>query len=296
MEAKTTTEKLNEGRSRDDWMSMTGVMKTYTREDVRPKQDKKDKKHIDSYNPGTSTRELNPYWKDGGMGLPQTSEESRKSNPFVKPDHNDGFYKKSYYTKDYKMQDSDKNLQKSESSIKDEYQYKRTYNWRKGSENDGAQAYITSKIETSGSNAGNAHYVQEENSKPKKVAEDSKYLSDEKMNKLAAKIVKAEIMGDIKLVNELKSKLENARKYRKDNPNACDNSNEDEKVMLMTTSATGNSRPLTKSSPYGNSESKGGKRKVSTHLSGERTKYFGNDDKYCLKEMVTITLFCPPFS
>lgn len=76
-------------------MSMTGMLKTYTKDDIRPKREEKDKKHIDSYNPATCSRELNPYWKDGGTGLPQTSDNYKKSNPFVKPSDTDDYYSKS---------------------------------------------------------------------------------------------------------------------------------------------------------------------------------------------------------
>lgn len=123
----------------------------------------------------------------------------------------------------------------------------------------------------------------------KDIKQQSKgeYLSDEKMNKLAAKIVKAEIMGDVKLVNELKAKLESARLYRKDNPE-CKEEKEDNSVVLTTTSSSGNSRPLTKSSYGGDSNSRSSKRKTETYKSGERTKFFENDDKYSLKQMVFI--------
>lgn len=117
------------------------------------------------------------------------------------------------------------------------------------------------------------------------------YLSDEKMNKLAAKIVKAEILGDTESVRKLKTKLEEAREYRKQNPDAgAGKEDEDDRVMLISTSRSGNSRPLT-SGEKGDPRSKGGKRKAETHISGERTKYFGNDDKYNLKEMVSWLLF-----
>ncbi|XP_049875060.1 CWF19-like protein 2 [Pectinophora gossypiella] len=318
---------------REDWMAMTGMLKTYTKEDVKPKREEKDKKHIDSYNPATSSRELNPYWKDGGTGVPQTPEEFRKSRPFVKPADNDDYYRSSqsssyvkatndkddyrslksrsfirpneddagyyksskaqsfvkpsdddnYYrssgSKEYRpnSERSDRDYHSSSSSSRDKrvsYGQRGSGSWRRQSDSEKVKQY---EEELQPSPPPVETPVKAE--KPK----DSKYLSDEKMNKLAAKLVKAEIMGDTKVVEDLKAKLEAAREYRKQNPDAG-KEEEDDRVMLIATNSAGNSRPLMKSEK-GDPRSKGGKRKADTHDAGQRNKYFGNDDKYNLAQM-----------
>ncbi|XP_041981406.1 CWF19-like protein 2 homolog [Aricia agestis] len=252
--------------NRDDWMSMTGMLKTYTKDDIREKREEKEKKTIDSYNPATSSRELNPYWKQGGTGVPQTSQEIRTTRQFIKPSNDFGFTRKS--TGDYKKED--------EAS-----EYRRSYNWKSRSKEEKYKHEVKddkiyqheNKIEEK------TEVVDEPVSKPKKTTSNL-YLSDEKMNKLGAKIVKAEIMGDTKLVDELKAKLEAAREYRKNNPDAGPE-NEEDNIMLMSTSSTGNTRPLMK--PQKNIDS--GKRKAKTHDPSGRTKYFASDDQYDLNEM-----------
>lgn len=340
-------EKVSTGNpktDREDWMAMTGMLKTYTKDDIRPKKEDNDKKHSDSYNPSTSSRELNPYWKDGGSGVPQTAENFRQSVKFLKPADDDDYYTKSSHRKSityshtedkpksrhYKPADDDdyyykssrsdtssykndsKKFQKpleddefyrksSSSSSKrhnrhedehhERYSERKSYNWKNSDKSSEPRQYNQSYNEAQESNS-QVQQVSEHRQPtisnkpaPEKSEQSSKYLSDEKMNKLGAKIVKAEIMGDTKLVTELKEKLEAAREYRKQNPDAKpDEENED--IMLIATNSFGNSRPLTNTSK-GDARSKGGKRKADTHMSGERAKYFGNDDKYNLAEMVS---------
>ncbi|XP_022114630.1 CWF19-like protein 2 [Pieris rapae] len=256
----------NKDSGHDEWMSMSGMIKTYTKDDIKPKLEKP-KAHIDSYNPSTSSRELNPYWKDGGSGLPQTPEQFRKAKPFVKPsDDEDSFFSKKNKTEDlYCHQQT--NIATNNLNLSD---YKRSRNWRKDRED---------KLKCESFEKNEETKVQKMENIEKS---NSAFLSDEKMNKLGAKIVKAEIMGDHQLVCKLKEKLEAAREYRKNNPV---NINEDDGIMLISTSASGSSRPLVKNLYDGDSRSKGGKRKAETHDIGGRCKYFSNDDKYNLSEM-----------
>ncbi|XP_061718000.1 CWF19-like protein 2 homolog [Cydia pomonella] len=331
---------------REDWMAMTGMMKTYTKDDIRkPKQE--EKKHIDSYNPATSSRELNPYWKDGGGGLPQTPESFRKSRQFLKPESTDLYSrssssKESYTDTDYKRKSCSysssyshksggwrkeskrdehrDSKEENRSSSRDESRRDSEDYYRKGSRDDyrrdsrddnkrdsrddyrkeSRDGHKKDSMHRRNDNSCNERENKirdfrdqspenkDKESNPVELKQDSKqdslYLSDEKLNKLAAKIVKAEIIGNTILVTELKAKLEAAREYRKQNPDAGKEEEEDDRVMLMSTNSMGNSRPLTKGSS-GDPRSKGGKRKAETHVSGERTKYFGNDDKYNLKQM-----------
>lgn len=278
---------------REDWMSMTGMLKTYTKDDIKPKQEVKDKKHIDSYNPATSSRELNPYWKNGGTGVPETAESFRK-RAFVKPSNHDDFYMKpsssresssSSHHRDVRTssrydRETDKEFKNRGRHEDESYHQRRSRNWKRSSEKQEQNEVEQPRQETrqAPQDAGPSKAIQAD--KPK----DTKYLSDEKMNKLGAKIVKAEILGDTKLVEELRAKLEAAREYRKQNPDA--GKDEEEGVMLIATNSAGNSMPLAKGE-RGDPRSKGGKRKVETHMEGQRAKYFGNDDKYNLSQMVS---------
>ncbi|KPJ20044.1 CWF19-like protein 2-like [Papilio machaon] len=270
-------------KNRDEWMSMTGMLKTYTKDDVKVSRED-DKKHIDSYNPSTSSRELNPYWKHGGSGLPQSHESFCKSKQFMKPSDDDD-----YYTKPLSNQGKQMTRTKHEHRDDRNVGERKHYNWQKTEKREEKQNYKSkhdydTKTNESLNDKRSSASLKGPTETSEKVS-DSLYLSDEKMNKLAAKIVKAEIMGDTKLVNQLKVKLEAAREYRKQNPGVC--KDDDSGIMLMTTTPSGNSRPLSKadSSHAGDPRSKGGKRKAETHSANQRVKYFGNDDKYNLSQM-----------
>ena len=64
---------------RDDWMTLTGLL-TYEhkKQNRRDEEDQKNKYMLDRL--GQSDRELNPYWKDGGTGLP---EEKQSKGPIL---------------------------------------------------------------------------------------------------------------------------------------------------------------------------------------------------------------------
>ncbi|XP_015594629.1 CWF19-like protein 2 isoform X2 [Cephus cinctus] len=116
--------------------------------------------------------------------------------------------------------------------------------------------------------------------------EEDKVLTEAELNQLGARIVKAEIMGDNELAAELKIKLENAREIRKNAPVKPSKGAEQETVILTRTDNRGMSRPVEPRSQY--QEPAGGRRKkkrVETHTSGERVRYFADDNKHSLQEM-----------
>lgn len=119
---------------REDWMGMTGMIRTYSKDESKTNSKTKEKNRLDSYNPATSGRELNPYWKDGGTGLPQTSNDLRQSKQFIKPKRDDDkdYYKKSYYTKDYK--DLSKDVDKKTTFHRNNNISHNSGNWRKSHE------------------------------------------------------------------------------------------------------------------------------------------------------------------
>ncbi|MBN3313902.1 C19L2 protein, partial [Atractosteus spatula] len=126
-------------------------------------------------------------------------------------------------------------------------------------------------------------------------------LSDEDMNKLGAKLVKAELMGNTNMVNKLKAQLEAARKAkesqvqkastaslsRKSETQVEGQEETDHEVVLFRTDQSGRAWPV--SAPSQPLEPKGGRRKkpmVETHRDGERVRYFQDDDNIDLQEMV----------
>lgn len=129
--------------------------------------------------------------------------------------------------------------------------------------------------------------------------EEGPLLSEEEMNKLGAKLVKAEIMGNTAMVEKLKSQLDAAHKA-KDSYAArkklqetaqlkqvAGRSREDQEVLLFRTDHSGRAWPV--NAPSGPQEPHGGRRKkkaIETHVDGERVRYFQDDDNVGLKEMV----------
>ncbi|KAL4646956.1 CWF19-like protein 2 [Arapaima gigas] len=139
---------------------------------------------------------------------------------------------------------------------------------------------------------------------PKSGSDDNEgkeLLTDEEMNKLGAKLVKAEFMGNKDLVEKLRAQLEAARQARENQakggalahrhgntqsqaPGCIE---EDQEVLLYRMDRSGQAWPVSASSqPL---EPRGGRRKkqlIETHRDGERMRYFADDDSVDLREMV----------
>ncbi|CAL8350754.1 unnamed protein product [Lota lota] len=129
--------------------------------------------------------------------------------------------------------------------------------------------------------------------------EELPLLTDEEMNKLGAKLVKAEIMGNTALVEKLRSQMESARKAKQNHETRLKQalaakanqppgrSEEDKEVLLFRTDHSGRAWPV--NAPSGPQEPQGGRRKrkpIETHVDGERVRYFQDDDSMGLQEMV----------
>lgn len=205
---------------REDWLGIDSVFASSSTMEKKESRDreKRKQKEEEKYNPSRSSRELNPYWKDGGSGLPT----------FKKPTDD---------LDDY-------------GDTKDKH---KRYNW-KNSVNDRNTTHPA--VETASKSKGPLNLDP---------------------NVIAAKLVKAEIMGNVKLVEELKQKLEEAKTAK-----TLEDEGKNE-ILLTETDAKGFSRPLKGTEE--NHDNKRKKRKVETYSGGERTKYFPDDDKYSLKQM-----------
>ncbi|PWA20497.1 hypothetical protein CCH79_00003742, partial [Gambusia affinis] len=144
-----------------------------------------------------------------------------------------------------------------------------------------------------------ASSARTENDSEEEAEEEIPLLSEEEMNKLGSKLIKAEIMGNTAMVEKLKSQLEAAQKakeihaVRKKEHEAAKSkqvgsqSREDQEVLLFRTDECGRAWPV--KGPSGPQEPHGGRRKkkpIETHVDGERVRYFQDDDSVGLQEMV----------
>ena len=156
----------------------------------------------------------------------------------------------------------------------------------------------TSKRAEMSSSSGSESENKSENEKKlvKKEEEkiEEKMLTDQELNALGAKLVKAEMLGNVSLARKLKQKLEMAKKLREDQGSSKyndvkRNENRDEVVLLTKTDSKGMSRPVESmpdEMPQGSGHRRYRKEKVKTHdQEGKRTKFFADDDKYNLKQM-----------
>ncbi|KAL4696922.1 hypothetical protein H8959_002620 [Pygathrix nigripes] len=116
-------------------------------------------------------------------------------------------------------------------------------------------------------------------------------LSVDEKNKLGAKIIKAEMMGNMELAEQLKAQLEKANKFKEtvtQTPKKSGVENEDQQeVILVRTDQSGRVWPV--NTPGKSVESQGGRRKrqmVSTHEEKERVRYFHDDDNLSLNDLV----------
>ncbi|TMS07190.1 CWF19-like protein 2 [Larimichthys crocea] len=129
--------------------------------------------------------------------------------------------------------------------------------------------------------------------------EEVPLLTEEEMNRLGAKLVKAEIMGNTAMVEKLKSQLDAAQKAKESHAarrklqetakskQVTGRSSEDQEILLFRTDQSGRAWPV--NAPSGPQEPHGGRRKkkaIETHVDGERVRYFQDDDNVGLKEMV----------
>lgn len=261
---------------RDSWMTDSLMLKTYSRE--RPNQPK-EKQQIETYDPVKSSRELNPYWKSTGTGLPS----------FQKPQEDDEVHNNSSRRTNTTVHSS--------STSK---------GWRKQSDiniSERERKPTPNKRSATPSESSSSESDEHQNTEDTIKTSTSDFLTDHQMNELGAKILKAEIMGNISLAEDLRKKLESARvqrnlfKERKKsevgqgnnrNKEKSSSKNKEKSVLLTHTDQSGQSRPLP-SATLDSRDLYGGKKKqkkVKTHNDdGERIRYFADDDRYDIKQM-----------
>ncbi|XP_042596058.1 CWF19-like protein 2 [Cyprinus carpio] len=124
--------------------------------------------------------------------------------------------------------------------------------------------------------------------------EEEVILTDEEMNKLGAKLVKAELMGNTALVEKLKAQMQAARRAKENraqrraqNKPVSAPTDSEKDMVLFRTDPSGRAWPV--KAPSQPQEPRGGRRKqkaIETHQDGERMRYFEDDDGMDLREMV----------
>lgn len=245
---KNIDEKQPVESRRDDWMTSADSfsLSTFTKEKTEKKPIKDPA--YEAYDPATSTRELNPYFRTGEGGLPSN---------FKRPKDDDDDYGVSYT---------------SSRSTKS--------NWKKSrdveEEEERRKSPSPEPVERK---------VMFPEKPPSVTLEHSDYLSDAQMNELGAKMLKAELTGNTKLAEKLKEKLERAREYKKNNKNLPQKAKE-EKVVLSLPTSSGMSRPVQEREPRDRRQvDKKKNKRIETHEGGERTKYYPDDGKYDIKQM-----------
>uniref|UniRef100_A0ABM5FWG7 CWF19-like protein 2 isoform X1 n=1 Tax=Pogona vitticeps TaxID=103695 RepID=A0ABM5FWG7_9SAUR len=125
--------------------------------------------------------------------------------------------------------------------------------------------------------------------------ENTHILSDEEMNRLGARIVKAELMGNKDLAAELQAKLDSARKLKdkgtqlqaRQTEKETTGFHDDHEVVLVRTDKSGGVWPV---NAPGETLAPPGRRrktqKITTHVDKERVRYFQDDDNLTLKDLV----------
>lgn len=305
---------------RDDWMSGM-LIPTFTKKETAPKKD--DRISLDKYDPKQSSRELNPFWKNGGSGLPTfkkpDSDEDDDDGSRKRPHQSRteevaqfrGNWRKKNATDSKTRNGSSRKKSQSPEPAKHKPRPKSPEWGGKGSSNRSHSPGTHNEICSSGSSSRSASPAPQpspDETETKPRMQD--FMTDQQMNDLGAKIIKAEIMGNADLAKSLKDKLEAARSYRANHKHELlaskslnnPRKSEKEEVLLTATNSQGFSKPLQRtatastaapSDPWGGRGKKGNKKskKVETHSAdGERLRFFADDDKYDIKQMVSVFL------
>lgn len=312
--------------------------------------------------PGQHPRELNPYWKSGGTGLPEdkSSDKTSKSavgdggrswilrsykraleqaeaenksleevaikrwgsleklhsllkSAGIDPSHPDhGMSKKYLYTSHSSdhlrrdgIEESSKKLHSyshtkgtrkpekggslflkpGESSDKPVVKYKKeSQNWRIHADaHVDKEATFTPELLT-----GNKSDAETEDACIPSDREDSvQPVTDVQLNTLGAKLVKAEMMGDMDKIEKLKQELDKLRELKKsqESPSSKPRERKEVKgtVVLTKTDRFGREKPFELPS---HGSRLGSNTKQSHSKKGRREKYFADDDRYSLQDLV----------
>ncbi|XP_076291702.1 CWF19-like protein 2 [Lasioglossum baleicum] len=169
----------------------------------------------------------------------------------------------------------------------DDYSVSTSYNAHCSTTKRWQKATVSDKIKDTRSNASELKTISvESNSNVNNISGNKEIntVPELDLNKLGAKIVKAEIMGDTKLVAELKIQLKEARKLAT-NAIRLNESEKDQTVILTRTDMKGVTRPLEHRNQSTDSSRNTKRKTAQTHTAGKRTLHYFDDDKYSLQEL-----------
>eukprot|EP00116_Pleurobrachia_bachei_P002823 sb/3463085/ len=122
--------------------------------------------------------------------------------------------------------------------------------------------------------------------KPEEPAEPAKTVTDDDLNKLSARILKAELTGNTDKIAKLTAKMAELKKQQRAQPAT---KRREETVILTKTDAKGNVRPVfvnTDQDRSGKRKKKKDKLSVTHAKDGERDRYFPDDDSKELRDLV----------
>ncbi|XP_050511851.1 CWF19-like protein 2 homolog isoform X2 [Diabrotica virgifera virgifera] len=261
-------QKQESSAQREEWMNIQTKFLTSSNSDRKKERDeqKRLEREKQQYDPRSCDRELNPYWKHGGDGLPGFKKPALSDD-----EDSDRRHRSSGYRSQLPSTGSSSWRKKQDSDSKSTRPSSSTSNWKK--KKDSEESKTSNTIDSP-----SIKHVPDTKEVTKEVPETVEY-TEKDLNALAAKLVKAEIMGNQKQITELKEKLEQARKSVQQKGAG------DEEVLLTQTDSRGQSKPLRLQSEYGEASNSRKKKKTETHRDNQRVRYFADDDKYSLKEM-----------
>jgi hypothetical protein len=219
---------------RDEWMSVPSLLPIFSKSSMPHvkrtslNKDEEIARKIMMEKPGQTSRELNPYWKNGGTGLPPEKREEESSKSHETPNDHEG----SRSCSDGKKQrtsDRDVTLVNSRSRNRSRSRSRERKHpekirkpstvqerFRRPSESDEVVSQTSKRFSSSqpgwkkneaksrppmDSLASSSTESEEENYKTQQpTQEEEKMWTEQELNALGAKIIKAEIMGQTVVV------------------------------------------------------------------------------------------------
>lgn len=285
-EKKQSPPPLSEDKTqREDWMTADNFfLPVFTKEKPQSKSAAEKATH-QAYDPATSSRELNPYFRTGEGGMPT----------FQRPkDRDDDDF--SYGSRSEKPSSGNWRKNRRDDNRQQEHRQRSRSRSRSMSPRRRLKSPIHDRRSTSPDEDTRSpeekHRVMLPAKPPPEVtdvtASHSDFLTDEQMNEIGAKMIKAELKGNEALVAKLKDKLDRAKAFKSSGKAPPQRAKE--QVVLSITNAAGVSRPVTKTEETKKQRPHDKKRnkRVETHEGGERTKYYPDDGKYDIKQMVSL--------
>ncbi|CAG0879170.1 unnamed protein product [Darwinula stevensoni] len=272
------------------------------------KKRQKDRPDPDSRNilekPGQHTRELNPYWKDGGTGLPKEEKQAKRQNPVHGVgDNGVSWIRRAYQRAVQQAQEEGVpleeiarrrwgSLEKLEELLAradgresrdagkrhesmDQLRMKgRKYEkgWKRPGDTSLHHHLPKKTLQEAVPEVPQVHGSEKSREDDGKACKVTKLTESEK-NTLGAKIIKAEIMGNKELARQLQAKLDEARKYEDGLEGDGKEGREVEVVKTRIVSRVSGAGPSRRV-------------KQDTHDSrGDRVRYFADDAKHSLHAM-----------